>query len=282
MKGDLQDMSLANLVQMLCLDQRKAVLNLKRSRARNGVLIFDSGQVIHAEAGLLVGEEAVYDLLSWGDGTFEMNELLTTPHQTVTVSWSHLLMESMRQIDEQRLIKAEQHQLGSELSVVEIAQDDGLEDQLTLLLSELEQLQIRLGDKKHQKQPIMAIQPLTEIINQVIVFFETLPNSDATGKALIEILANIADTYPTARLLRVQRNRLSTRIISRLYDDWADSIAERKQTFSEIIQCMLAIVEMYVLDITTYFLSPVIIGQWRETCEIFLAELRQEAEKLQF
>ncbi len=278
-KGDLQDMNLANLMQMLCLDQRKATLVLKRRRVGKGIIFFECGQVVHAEAGSLMGEEAVYHLLSWADGTFEMNDHIPIPHQTITAPWSHLLMEGMRQIDEQRVQDVQPKVV---LSPAEIEQDEALENDLILLLSRLEQLQIRLAAQKSQKQPTLALQILTEIINQVTAFSEVLPDAVANSNTLPKILTTVADTYSVARLLRVQHNRLSTEIVSKLYNNWSGDVAERRQTFSEIGQSILHVIETYFSYFIAYFRSSSVAGQWQETCDIFLAELRQEANKIQF
>lgn len=63
-------------------------------------MFFADGNVVHAELGSLVGEEAVYELLSWEDGPFELKMDISTSERTIDVGWSGLLLEGMRRIDE--------------------------------------------------------------------------------------------------------------------------------------------------------------------------------------
>lgn len=69
-----------------------------RSSGGRGTVFFRNGEVVHAEAGQLTGEEAFYEILSWEVGVFECD---TTPGQVETIreNWDFLLMESMRRID---------------------------------------------------------------------------------------------------------------------------------------------------------------------------------------
>lgn len=282
-KGDLQYMSLANLVQMVCLDRRKAMLTLQHRHAGEGVIFFSAGQIIHAEAGVLTGAEAVYHLLSWPDGTFEMKDYTTIPAQTVTVSWNHLLMEGLRLLDEQTVGAAIQ-QIESEqtLSLPEIEQDSDLEDDLILVLSRLEQIQAQLKDKKIRKQPVQALQLLTGLVNEVATFAQTLPGQVSTLDYLADALAKAGEVYPAARLLRIQNTHLSSDIIAQLYHSWNGNSAERRATFTELGESMPAILETYFAYFVGCFHASRTAGQWRETCEIFLAELRDNIKQVQF
>ena len=282
-KGDLQDISLANLVQILCMEQRKAILNLKRRGLEDeGIIYFEDGQIVHALAGPLAGEEAVYHLLGWADGTFKVSNHATIPNRTIIASWSHLLMEGLRLVDEQNIQHTGQAQVKEPLSTIEIEQDNMLENNLILLLSKLEQLQTKLAHKKSLKRPTLALQILTEIINEVVAYSETLPSAAVSSDSLTKALAKASDRYATIELLRIQGNRLSTEIVSQLYGSWTGDPGERRNVFAEISQGMLDILETYFAYFTTCFRSSSIAGQWHETCQVFLAELRQEVKKIQF
>ena len=71
-KGDLKDMSLPGLIQMICTEQRKAALLIRHNRVDEGALFFEGGEIVHARTGSLAGEEAVYHLLQWSEGTFQL------------------------------------------------------------------------------------------------------------------------------------------------------------------------------------------------------------------
>lgn len=66
-----------------------------------GLLFFKDGQVVHAETGHLVGEEAFYEIAQRPDTTFALQTAVTDSH-TIHRSWQFLLMESQRLMDEAR------------------------------------------------------------------------------------------------------------------------------------------------------------------------------------
>ncbi len=70
--------------------------------AFNGLLFFRDGQIIHAEAGSLLGEEAFYEIAQRPGTTFTLQPNVTTTSHTIHRSWQFLLMESQRLVDEAR------------------------------------------------------------------------------------------------------------------------------------------------------------------------------------
>lgn len=69
--GQLQAVSLASLVGTLEAERRTVRLLLARGDAR-GEIVFLDGRIARAAQGPRHGEAAVYELLSWQDGSFEM------------------------------------------------------------------------------------------------------------------------------------------------------------------------------------------------------------------
>ena len=59
-------------------------------------------QVAHAVYGALKGDAAVFKVLSWTGGNFQINFEATTKQQTTTLNTQGLLMEGLRQLDESR------------------------------------------------------------------------------------------------------------------------------------------------------------------------------------
>ncbi len=99
MKGRLQDMAVADLIQHNCQDRKTARIQLKNGRAK-GELFFQNGNLIHASVDNQIGEEAVYQLMTWDMGTFELTTQLSSPPVTITRSWTSLLLEAARLVDE--------------------------------------------------------------------------------------------------------------------------------------------------------------------------------------
>jgi len=98
-KGQLSEMSLPALAQLTCNEGDMARLNVRQGE-EEGSLYFEGGNIVHAMLGAQTGEEAVYELLTWEDGEFELESDISPPERTITVGWSGLLLEGMRRIDE--------------------------------------------------------------------------------------------------------------------------------------------------------------------------------------
>ncbi|MCI0370210.1 MAG: response regulator [candidate division NC10 bacterium] len=101
-KGKLRDMSLVNLIQFLELEKKTGVLSIV-SESRSGHLYFQEGKIVNAVQGTLRGEGAVYRLLNWTDGDFELESLGTTPPSgpaRITMGNQTLIMEGLRRLDE--------------------------------------------------------------------------------------------------------------------------------------------------------------------------------------
>lgn len=99
MKGKLQDMAVADLIQLTCQDRKTARAMLKKGSER-GELYFKNGNVVHAELGGLSGERAVYQLMNWDQGSFDLTGEVDPPTISITRSWTSLLLEAARLADE--------------------------------------------------------------------------------------------------------------------------------------------------------------------------------------
>lgn len=99
MKGRLQDMAVADLIQHNCQDRKTARIVLKNGRTK-GELFIKNGNVVHAAVEDVKGEEAVYRMMDWGEGTFELSGETDAPAVTITRNWTSLLLEAARLADE--------------------------------------------------------------------------------------------------------------------------------------------------------------------------------------
>ncbi|MCX6070201.1 MAG: DUF4388 domain-containing protein [Chloroflexi bacterium] len=101
LQGSLQDMSVADLIQHNCQEGRTVRIDLRLGAdGPAAVLFLDQGQIVHAESQGESGEEVVYKVLAWGDGSFSVEPGQTTPERTVQRSYAGLLLEGIRRIDE--------------------------------------------------------------------------------------------------------------------------------------------------------------------------------------
>jgi CheY-like chemotaxis protein/predicted regulator of Ras-like GTPase activity (Roadblock/LC7/MglB family) len=97
--GNLRSMSLPSIVQINCTECNQARLRV-RHNGQEGSIFFADGEVVHAAVGSQVGEEAVYALLAWEDGDFDLEMDIPAAQRTISTGWSGLLLEGMRRLDE--------------------------------------------------------------------------------------------------------------------------------------------------------------------------------------
>jgi len=99
LEGNLEMMSLASIIQINCEERNLAQLILNH-QGKGGTIFFKEGAMTHAEAGDLSGDEAIYSLLSWDNGSFRLKIGAEPANRTIHKGWSGLLLEGMRRIDE--------------------------------------------------------------------------------------------------------------------------------------------------------------------------------------
>ena len=100
-QGVLSDLELTDIIQMLCLAKRTALLHLKH-RDHRGRIVFERGDVTHAEFDDTHGAEAVYRMLALRQGDIYMQSDFQNAEHTIHVGWQDLLLEGMRRADEHR------------------------------------------------------------------------------------------------------------------------------------------------------------------------------------
>ncbi len=100
-QGRLEEMSMIDLMQSLEMGQKSCRLLVKKA-GESGELYFTGGQCRDAKIGTLIGDEAVYKVLLWTEGEFEIdfNAANTSSTTTTTRTTTGLLMEAMRLMDE--------------------------------------------------------------------------------------------------------------------------------------------------------------------------------------
>lgn len=98
-QGNLREMSLANLIQVNCQEMRSARLTLEQE-GQSGEVYFADGQVVHAVRGVISGQEAVFEMLTWEDGTFTFDRDVHTAEKTISLDWNDLLLEGMQRAAE--------------------------------------------------------------------------------------------------------------------------------------------------------------------------------------
>jgi CheY-like chemotaxis protein len=100
-QGRLEEMSMIDLMQSLEMGQKSCRLIVQNGGAQ-GELYFASGQCKDAKIGSVVGDDAVYKVVLWTAGEFEIdfNAANASTKTTTTRNTTGLLMEAMRLMDE--------------------------------------------------------------------------------------------------------------------------------------------------------------------------------------
>ena len=98
-RGNLSQMNVIDLMQSLEMGRKSCQLKLNYQGDKCEVF-FVEGQVKHATYGDLTGDEAVFKVLRWTGGNFELNFEGKTDQETTKLNTQGLLMEGLRLLDE--------------------------------------------------------------------------------------------------------------------------------------------------------------------------------------
>ena len=98
-RGNLSQMNVIDLMQSLEMGRKSCQLKLNNGADKCEVF-FAEGQVKHATYGSLIGDQAVFKVLRWTGGNFELNFEGKTDQETTQLNTQGLLMEGLRLLDE--------------------------------------------------------------------------------------------------------------------------------------------------------------------------------------
>jgi CheY-like chemotaxis protein len=100
-EGDLQQISLSDLLQVFAMNRKDGVLAVTSDRT-NGYIFVSAGHVINSRIGQIEGAKAFYRLLMWDQGKFRFTPGQPQTEVKIQMTTDQLLMEGMRQNDEMR------------------------------------------------------------------------------------------------------------------------------------------------------------------------------------
>jgi CheY-like chemotaxis protein len=100
-RGNLSQMNVIDLVQSLEMGRKSGSLVFTNDKEKCE-MYFAEGQATHAAYGSLKGDQAVFKVLRWTSGNFEINFEGKTTEQTTTLNTQGLLMEGLRLLDESK------------------------------------------------------------------------------------------------------------------------------------------------------------------------------------
>jgi CheY-like chemotaxis protein len=113
-RGSLAQMNVIDLMQSLEMGRKSCKLTLT-NEGETCEVFFVGGQVKHSTYGELLGDAAVFKVLRWTGGNFELDFEGKTDKETTQLNTQGLLMEGLRLLDES------QRDAGGESEAVEAA-----------------------------------------------------------------------------------------------------------------------------------------------------------------
>jgi hypothetical protein len=99
--GLLSGTSIEDVIQMSCLTLATRVIHVAGDGGA-GRLFVGGGQVVHAETESARGEAALFEILGWKHGRFDVEDGRQPPEETITRIWQSVLLEAAYRVDENR------------------------------------------------------------------------------------------------------------------------------------------------------------------------------------
>lgn len=104
-RGHIEGITLSSLFQILNLERKSCALRVE-SEGRLGELVFEAGEMVHAEIDGAVGLDAVHAILGWAEPKIEIGATPSRPSRTIGMELLHILLESARRKDEEEHARA--------------------------------------------------------------------------------------------------------------------------------------------------------------------------------
>ncbi len=101
-EGEVAGFELSDIIQVKAQNRFSGCIDVAYEE-RRGLVFLRDGEIIHAEQGDIVGEEAFYAILAWPGGRFSLQPNVATTRSTIRKGCQHLLLEAHRLIDERKV-----------------------------------------------------------------------------------------------------------------------------------------------------------------------------------
>jgi len=103
-QGSFEEVKLPDVIQLMSVSAKTGCFHLSRE-TENGRIYLQEGQIVHAVNGNLRGEDALYALAIWEDGSFDFKLGEPAPESTIAKRNTTLLMEVARKLEEWRVLR---------------------------------------------------------------------------------------------------------------------------------------------------------------------------------
>jgi hypothetical protein len=99
-KGAVAGLSLTDVIQLKGHNNYTGAISVAYGELQ-GVIYFADGQIIHAVQGDESGEQAIYEIIKWPGGTFNIHPEMTANACSIHYRTDFLLLEALRRLDEE-------------------------------------------------------------------------------------------------------------------------------------------------------------------------------------
>jgi len=99
-QGAVAGLSLTDVIQLKGHNKYTGCITVEYG-AHKGAIYFVDGEIIHAELGSDTGEQAIYEIIKWPGGTFNIHPEMTSNVCTIHYRTDFLLLEALRRMDEE-------------------------------------------------------------------------------------------------------------------------------------------------------------------------------------
>jgi hypothetical protein len=102
-QGSLNELPLADIVQLVAVSGKTGMFSMTRA-SEKGYVYLQNGQITHAKVGEVEGDDAIYALALWNQGTFQFSPGVESDAHSITRSNTNLLLEAARRSDEWKIL----------------------------------------------------------------------------------------------------------------------------------------------------------------------------------
>jgi hypothetical protein len=263
-EGDLVDLTLPSLLQVMSRECSTAILRLQRGTDQ-GAMYFAEGVLVHAVSGQVTGDEAACELLGWPDGRFRLARDADPQPRTITDRLARLVVDS----------DSSHHGGGATNHGGDSADGRSLDEQLLhdLLtqLTRLEQDTTRLQEGRVEGGTVAALLLVTAVVNSMVALV-TARCSDP-GVRPSHVLPRLAEDHPYTQLLGEERDRISIATAAGVLKSWNSTTESREELYLELCKALLDVLVFYGNTASTFFHSNREREEWRATFALFVEGL---------
>lgn len=261
-EGDLVDLTLPSLLQVMSRECSTAILRLQRGTDQ-GAMYFAEGVLVHAVSGPVTGDEAACELLGWPDGRFRLARDPEPQPRTITDRLARLVVDT----DSHSGSRSSSHGDAGEGRSV----DEQLLHDLLTQLTRLEQDTTRLQEGRVEGGAVAALLLVTAVVNSMVALV-TARCSDP-GVRPSHVLPRLAEEHPYTQLLGEERDRISIATAAGVLKGWKSTTESREELYLELCKALLDVLVFYGNTASTFFHSNREREEWRATFTLFVEGL---------